>query len=281
MGGWVGWWGGQDMAALARPCAGSWVPRGASSGGAVRGGRALARCVVRMSASERAPSASVLRLWTEAQAVCFDVDSTVIQEEGIDKLAESCGAGEAVAEWTSKAMEGGVTFQEALQARLDLIRPSTQAVETLLRESPLQLSPGVKDLVAALHARGTDVYLISGGFRQMIYPIADTLGVPRENVFANNILFDDATGEFRGFDEAEFTSRSGGKAEAIKHVRRSKGYSTMFMVGDGATDLEARVPGGADAVIGYGGVAVREKVLHQADWFVYSFEPLIAGLSRG
>jgi len=233
-----------------------------------------------MSASERVPSAAVLRLWRDAQAVCFDVDSTVIQEEGIDKLAECCGAGAAVAQWTAKAMEGGVTFQEALQARLDLIRPSTQAVEALMRDSPLQLSPGVEKLVAALHARGTAVYLISGGFRQMIYPIADSLNVPRENVYANNILFDDVTGEFRGFDEAEFTSQSGGKAEAIKHIRRTQGHSTIFMIGDGATDLEAKVPGGADAVVGYGGVAVREKVLNHADWFVYSFEPLIAELGQ-
>ena len=52
--------------------------------------------------STQAPSASVLSAWKSANAVCFDVDSTVIQEEGIDVLAAHCGAGDAVADWTRK-----------------------------------------------------------------------------------------------------------------------------------------------------------------------------------
>ena len=100
-----------------------------------------------------------------AQAVCFDVDSTVIQEEGIDVLAAHCGAGEAVAEWTSKAMNGNVKFEDALAARLDLIKPSRDDISSCLAAHPPRLTPGVSDLVAALHARGSVVYLVSGGFR--------------------------------------------------------------------------------------------------------------------
>ncbi|KAF4356980.1 hypothetical protein F8388_015956 [Cannabis sativa] len=50
----------------------------------------------------------VLKLWRNANAVCFDVDSTVCVDEGIDELAEFCGAGKAVAEWTARAMSGSV-----------------------------------------------------------------------------------------------------------------------------------------------------------------------------
>lgn len=52
----------------------------------------------------------VIELWTKAQAVCFDVDSTVVTEEGIDVLADHCGAGEEVAAWTARAMGGNVPF---------------------------------------------------------------------------------------------------------------------------------------------------------------------------
>lgn len=54
--------------------------------------------------------AEVVELWRNAEAVCFDVDSTVVTEEGIDVLADHCGAGEAVAAWTLKAMGGSVPF---------------------------------------------------------------------------------------------------------------------------------------------------------------------------
>ena len=53
----------------------------------------------------------------KADAVCFDVDSTVINTEGIDELADYFGAGEAVAKLTKEAMEGGMKFEDALDAR--------------------------------------------------------------------------------------------------------------------------------------------------------------------
>lgn len=60
-------------------------------------------------------------------------------------------------------------------------------------------------------AKGKAVYLVSGGFTQMIFPVAALLGLPKEHVFANTILFD-AAGKYAGFDREAFTSRSGGKA---------------------------------------------------------------------
>ena len=211
--------------------------------------------------------------------MCFDVDSTVCTDEGIDELAAFCGAGEAVAALTARAMGGSVPFQDALAARLELINPSAAAVATFLAEHPPRLSPGIAELVAALHAGGKDVFLVSGGFTQMIHPVADALHIPRERVFANTLLFA-AGGAFAGFDKTAFTSRSGGKAAAIKHIKAESGgrLAPMVMIGDGATDLEARMPGGADLFVGYGGVAKRAVVMEGADWFVTSFTPLIEAL---
>ena len=210
--------------------------------------------------------------------MCFDVDSTVCTDEGIDELAAFCGAGEAVAALTAKAMGGSVPFQDALAARLELIKPGAADVAAFLAARPPRLSPGIADLVAALSQRGTAVFLVSGGFTQMIHPVADLLRIPRERVFANTLLFRDGAGEYAGFDKTAFTSKSGGKAEAIKHIKASGAFAPLFMIGDGATDLEARAPGGADAFIGYGGVARRPVVEKGADWFVTSFAPLIDAL---
>lgn len=129
----------------------------------------------------------------------------------------------------------------------------------------------------ALQAKGTAIALVSGGFRQIIEPIADTLGIPFSHVHANKILFD-GDGEYAGFDPAEFTSHSGGKAEACTHLKSEFGYEKVVMIGDGATDAEARRPGGADIFICYGGVVLRESVAAQADWVVTHMDELRTAL---
>ena len=237
----------------------------------------------RMAASARGDavghvSSTARDVWKRSEVVCFDVDSTVCSSEGIDDLAAFLGKGEEVAAFTAKAMSGSVPFEEALAARLDILRPSRGQIETFLREDAPALTPGVATLVAALQAKGKDVYLVSGGFRVMIDPVADELGIPRRNVFANTILFDEGTGEYADFDAEEFTSRAGGKARAARHIKDLTGATVLAMVGDGATDLEARQPGGADIFVGYGGIVRREAVLEQADWAVSDFDELTRAL---
>ncbi|KAJ4762063.1 hypothetical protein LUZ62_072438 [Rhynchospora pubera] len=223
------------------------------------------------------PSGDVLRVWQSADAVCFDVDSTVCLDEGIDELADFCGAGQAVAEWTTRAMNGAIPFEEALAARLSLFKPSLSQVQDFLEKRPPRISPGIAELITKLKENGTNVYLVSGGFRQMIEPVASILGIPFENIFANNLLFGDS-GEFLGFDASEPTSRSGGKASAVQQIREAHQYKKLVMIGDGATDLEARKPGGADLFICYAGVQMREAVAREADWIVFNFKELVNNL---
>lgn len=80
----------------------------------------------------------------KSKIVCFDVDSTVIQEEGIDELAKFCGKGQEVSRLTKEAMGGAMTFQEALRRRLDIINPSQKQIKEFVKKHPSTLSPGVK-----------------------------------------------------------------------------------------------------------------------------------------
>jgi len=107
-------------------------------------------------------------LWRQADAVCFDVDSTVCQDEAIDELASYLGRGEQVKRCTQKAMGGSMTFREALQLRLDIIQPSRHHLETYASTHHIRLTPGVRELINELQARDTHVYLVSGGFRRLI-----------------------------------------------------------------------------------------------------------------
>jgi phosphoserine phosphatase len=208
-----------------------------------------------------------------ADCVCFDVDSTVVNEEGIDVLADYLGQGQAVAALTLQAMEGGMKFQDALRARLDLLKPARPQIEQCLLERPLQLTPGIQELVDKLHAAGKHVYLVSGGFRIMIEPVAEILGIDKSRIVANTILFDDTTGDYLDFDSNEPTSKDMGKPAALLQIQVAGAYKTMVMVGDGATDAQAKPP--AAAFIGFGGVAVRKQVQDTADWFVMDFKDMI------
>ncbi|KJE89325.1 phosphoserine phosphatase [Capsaspora owczarzaki ATCC 30864] len=223
-----------------------------------------------------APADSIVHLLKSARCVVFDVDSTLIQEEGIDVLADFCGVGKQVAELTSQAMGGAVPFQVALKQRLDLIKPSAQNIHDCLQQHPPHLTSGVKELVEMLKACGVDVYVVTGGFRQMIAPVIDELEIAADHVFANQILFENETGSYAGFDDKALTSQSGGKGKAVALIKAKHENAVTIMVGDGITDLEARPP--ADMFIGFGGNVRRQAVQERADWFVTSFSEVIAAL---
>jgi len=217
----------------------------------------------------------------EADAVCFDVDSTVINEEGIDVLADFLGKGDEVAALTAAAMEGGMKFQDALTKRLDLLQPSKSQILACLEKHPLELTPGVEKLIATLHAKGVNVFLVSGGFRIMIEPVAKMLNInPKTNIYANTILFNE-TGDdehaksmcgttYGGFDAKEPTSQDMGKPRAVQLIMDNHFQHRVVMIGDGATDAQAKPP--ATAFVGFGGVVERDAVKQQADWFVTSFD---------
>lgn len=218
----------------------------------------------------------VKKFWARADCVCFDVDSTVCQNEAIDELAEYVGAGERVQKLTKQAMGGGMSFREALELRLNIIKPSLKNVQDFNNLNKCHLTPGIKELVDILHRRKVHVYLVSGGFKVTIFPVADKLNIDRNNVFANEILFDD-NGDYAGFCKNQPTSESGGKPRVMEFLRKKHGYKTIVMIGDGMTDLESCPP--ADAFIGFGGNVIRENVKKQSSWFVTKFHELICELN--
>ncbi|XP_040192692.1 phosphoserine phosphatase isoform X2 [Rana temporaria] len=214
-------------------------------------------------------------LFRKADAVCFDVDSTVIKEEGIDELAKFCGVGDAVAEMTRKAMGGSLTFKAALTERLALIRPSREQVQALITEHPPSLTEGIKNLIHRLQQRNVQVFLISGGFQSIVEHVAAEVEIPLSNVYANRLKFY-FNGDYAGFDETQLTAESGGKGKVIGLLKEKYGFYNVVMIGDGATDMEACPP--ADGFIGFGGNVIRQQVKEKAKWYITDFEELLREL---
>lgn len=212
------------------------------------------------------------QIWKTADAVCFDVDSTVVQEEGIDELAEFCGVGDEVKQWTLQAMGGNIRFRTALETRLNMCNPTLEQLEQYRKERPFTLTMGIKELITHLHGHNIPVFLISGGFRQLNVPLAQSLNIPEENVYSVELLFD-SDGCYTGFNKNNPTSDSGGKTIVVKSLKEKYNFKRLVMVGDGATDMETCPP--ADGFIGFGGNVVREKVRENSPWFVSSFQELL------
>ncbi|VDN28434.1 unnamed protein product [Gongylonema pulchrum] len=217
------------------------------------------------------------RIWKNADAVCFDVDSTLCRDELLDELAKHLSCYELIASCTENAINGRISFRQSLKLRLDVMKPTRRQLEEFIRSRKPAMTPGSAELVAELHRRGTHVYLVSGSFRILVAPVARLLSIPDTNVFANELLFD-ANGRYSGFDETLPTSDSGregfGKGAVCRRLKGEKSYRNLVMIGDGATDLEAACPCAADLFIGFGGVRCREVVMKNAQWFVRDFETL-------
>ncbi|MBW3563952.1 MAG: HAD-IB family phosphatase [Acidobacteria bacterium] len=193
--------------------------------------------------------------------VCFDVDSTIVEIEGIDVLAE--GHAEVV-KMTELAMQGMIPMEEVYGRRLDIIRPDQAAVHALADRYLQSIVPGVDDLFGFLHAAGVDIHLVTGGIEQAVAPLAERLGVQRRAVHAVALRFG-RDGSYEGWDETAPTARAGGKGTVCRDIRvRNKG--AMAFVGDGYTDLEAKP--WVDCFIGFGGVAIRERVREEANVWI-------------
>lgn len=196
--------------------------------------------------------------------VVFDCDSTLSAIEGIEELATAHRA--EVIELTEQAMRGAVPLEAVYGKRLDLIRPTRAQVDALGGRYISTLVPDARETVAALRAEGIDVRVISGGLLPAVRAVARELGIADNNVAGVDIYFDE-NGSYRDFDRTSPLARAGGKAEVLRAWSKPMPAPVM-LVGDGATDLEARPA--VDLFVAFAGVAARTAVIELAEAVIYS-----------
>ncbi len=209
---------------------------------------------------------------TPFQSVVLDVDSTVSALEGIDWLAERREGSVAatVIALTADAMEARVPLDEVYARRLHIIRPTRDEIAALADAYIATALPGVQDAVRTWRNAGVRVVLVSGGLRNAILPLADWLGIVREDVHAVEIEFDDS-GTATEVRVDSPLAQSGGKPRVVSALGLAR---PLLAVGDGATDAEL-VPV-VDRFVAFTGVARRASVVARASGEVDSFAALTA-----
>lgn len=198
---------------------------------------------------------SILRFRT----VIFDCDSTLSAIEGIEELAREHR--EEVSRLTALAMEGSVPLEQVYGRRLDLIRPSRAEIAAIGAHYIRALVPGAAETVRRLSEAGAVVQVLSGGLAPAVRVLAEHLSIPAERVAAVDLAFTEE-GEYAGFDASSPLASAGGKRRWIETIGREL-PRPLLLVGDGATDLEARPA--LDAFAAFTGVVSREEVARRAD----------------
>jgi phosphoserine phosphatase len=166
--------------------------------------------------------------------IVLDADSTLLQGEMIDLLAERCGRGSEVAAVTEAAMAGEIDFADALRRRVRLLAGLKEADLEAVRDGIL-LAPGARTLVRTLKRLGYELAVVSGGFTQVIRSLVTDLGI--DHLAANMLVLDGGvvTGELEGsiLDRA-------GKAAALASFAAAAGVplARTIAVGDGANDID-------------------------------------------
>jgi phosphoserine phosphatase len=166
--------------------------------------------------------------------VVMDADSTLLQQEVIDLLADACGCAEEVSEITEAAMAGEIDFAESLRRRVALLAGLPESVIDDVR-AKLKLTPGARTLLRTLHRLGYVPAVVSGGFTEVLAPLLAELHV--EHLVANRLEIKD--GKLTGRLAAPIVDRAG-KARALERFAKEVGVplEQTVAVGDGANDID-------------------------------------------
>jgi phosphoserine phosphatase len=191
--------------------------------------------------------------------VVFDADSTLLQNEVIELIADEAGRGAEVAAATEAAMRGEVDFASSLRSRVSQLSGVPLAAFDRVR-SRVEPTPGARELIAAIHERGGVASVVSGGFHEVLDHIAPGLGV---DVWRANRLGTDGS-TLDGTVDGDVVDAEA-KAASLREWADAHGVplARTIAVGDGANDLRMMAVAGL-------GVAFNAKpaVRRQADLVV-------------
>jgi len=199
----------------------------------------------------------------------IDFDSTFTRVEALDVLAEIVLEGEErrgevlqkIQAITDAGMDGSMDFRTSLEQRLELLHAHHSDIQELARRLKQQISPSFTRNREHLVPLRDQTYMVSNGFRDFIQPVVADYGLKPEHVIANEFLYDGG-GYVTGFDRDNPLSRSGGKSKVIKNLKLQ---GEVYVIGDGANDLEIRKAGFANKFYLFTENVQRDRVVPEAD----------------
>ena len=191
---------------------------------------------------------------SDIKLVAMDMDSTLINIESLDEIADYVGLKHEVAVITQRSMQGEVDFAESLRQRVALLKGLDASALELVYQERLQLNPGAEQLIASLKKQGIKTLLVSGGFTHFTERLKQRLGL--DYAFANKLEI--VAGKLTGNLQGPMLDADA-KARCVLEIGRKHGFqlpTQALAIGDGANDRAMF------SVVGIG-VAYHAKVVLQ------------------
>ena len=199
--------------------------------------------------------------------IIFDFDSTLIKKESLEMILEpilkqSPEILKQIENITNMGMNGEISFEESLNKRLALAKPTQQTIDDFVyKYCPNIFSDGMVDFIKKLHKNGDNIWIFSGGLADSIRPFAKYLNIPINQVYAIEINWDN-NGDFISLNNDNSAVES--KVKAIKTVKELSDSKNNIIIGDGFTDYQLYETGKTAKFIAYIEHIQRKNVLNVA-----------------
>ncbi|MDZ4712594.1 MAG: phosphoglycerate dehydrogenase [bacterium] len=209
----------------------------------------------------------------------IDFDSTFIKLEALDELAKISLANnpdktdliEKFESITGRTMNGEISFSASLSERISLLNADRSHLIKLIKKLSGKVSGSVKRNKSFFKKNRKNIYIISGGFKEIISPIVRDFDIPEKNIFANTFEFDKG-GRITGYDKNNLLSKDSGK---IKQLKELKLPGELYVIGDGYTDYELKKSGIAHKFFAFTENIEREIVASKADHITPSMDEFL------
>lgn len=209
----------------------------------------------------------------------IDFDSTFIKYEGLEELANISLHDnpqkqlilKKIAALTNKAMGGEMSFDESLCERLKLLTITQQQVQQTAEKLKKDISISIIRNKNFFQKNHKNIYIISGGFKELIVPVVASFGIPEDHVFANTFIFDH-NDTVIGIDKNNFLSQDNGK---VKQLEALGLQGEIYAIGDGHTDYQLKKVGLAKKFIAFTENIERATVMKNADTIAPSFDDIL------
>ena len=205
----------------------------------------------------------------------IDYDSTFIKVESLDELSKNSKKfnkkiHKEIIKITELGMEGKISFSESLEKRLKLIESDKEDVQNTLKVLENQITDSFKENEEFLKNYSEQIFIVSSGFHELIDPIVTRYGINKNNIFANNFLYEN--NKIIGFNKNNPLSKSHGKVEIVKSLNLK---GKVIVIGDGYTDYEIKRDGYADTFFLFIENIKRDSIIKSADYLLKSLDQLI------
>lgn len=209
----------------------------------------------------------------------IDFDSTFTQVEALDELAKISLADHPnrdaiyheIERFTNLAMEGKLSFREALAGRVKLLQANRDHLAKLVSHLKKKVSTSFNRNREFFRKNSDTAWIVSGGFKEFITPVVTPYHIKTENIYANTFKFDEA-GNIIGYDENNPLSDEGGKVKLLKQLNIQ---GRIFGIGDGYSDYQLKESGLIEKFFAFTENISRLSVTEKADFITPSFDEFL------